>query len=366
MATSPATSPFGNWLFTANATANVCPTWSAAGFTFKCAPPNACTTDSASGRQFCCEFGTDICWNHAATCADDGTTSVCTRGTSTWCCMRNSEICTGSSGQINICWSASKNPLLQIDTKVLNDTASKLIAAQPSASLYTFDPNALIALTASTSSSSTSTSKPTPGSTSGSSIGTAAPKDTSTNTSANLPGKTDGVNDGSNNTNPATSPSSTGLPSGTIAGIVVGILAALAIGIAVGFWLNRRKKKDPSSAPPTSTDGTMVGSPGAFDPSEIKYVYGGPPPGELPTQEHYREELPAEREYGYHAPVELQAGEVGGGYQQQQQQQQGGEYQQGVRGYEQSVSPQSGGGGYSDSVASPQGGFYAPQQGGQR
>jgi len=200
---------FDNYFFTANATGYVCP-----GFgSFLCKPPNACARDPNTGTRYCCDYN-NVCWGLPTTCATDGSTLDCGSGTYTWCCLDKTEICTGTKGQINICWSSAHDTLTNISAPSLNQTYSSLSAAKPSASSYTFDPVALIKATA-TSSTSTSTSSPS--------------------SSATSTGST------AISSSPTTSPSPS-LSGGAIAGIVIGAIAGLAL-LAVGIYLVIRHNK---------------------------------------------------------------------------------------------------------------------------
>ncbi|KAL9622660.1 MAG: hypothetical protein Q9160_002970 [Pyrenula sp. 1 TL-2023] len=137
----------------------------------------------------------------------------------------NSEKCTESPGQINICWASAHDLLLNISSPTLNDTYSSLSSAKPSASSWSFDPQTLIAATQTTSST---TSKTT------SSTTTALP------TSSVTPSPT---------TSPVSSSSSSPISGGAIAGIVVGALAGLTVLSAAIWFLMRHTRKQGESRP---------------------------------------------------------------------------------------------------------------------
>ncbi|KAH7092494.1 hypothetical protein FB567DRAFT_545640 [Paraphoma chrysanthemicola] len=154
---------------------------------------------------YCCNPG-DVCWTTPSVCAGDGSTFTCSRGSNTWCCLKDQEICTQLSGQINICYSSAKNPLQNTSATLLNQTYSSLSAAQPSASYYSFDPAVVISQTVPTP------TQPTP----------------ATSSSALSSEK----------------PSSNQISGGAIAGIVIGVVAVIAIaGLAAVLFLRSKKKK---------------------------------------------------------------------------------------------------------------------------
>jgi len=246
---------FVQWVFSKNST-TACPTWTQA---FACPAPKACGRNPANLRQFCCETESRICWGPRATCASDGSTVTCGTGNSTWCCVSGSEICTQAPGQINICWSTTESIIQNISVDSLRDTYSSLSSASPAASSFSFDPQAMIAATATTSSSirTSPTSSPTNSATDNSSPGGSA---------------------SSQNSGVPSSPvasSDSGLGGGAIAGIVVGVLGALALGAVIGYFVLRamKKKREAVAPPPTDPYMSMASPPG-----------GGPGgPGGLPA-----------------------------------------------------------------------------------
>ncbi|CRG92219.1 hypothetical protein PISL3812_09275 [Talaromyces islandicus] len=222
---------FDRFFFTSNLSSYVCP-----GFqSFQCPPPNACARDSTTGIEYCCDYG-DVCWGLTTDCATDGTTLSCGDGQNTWCCRNDTEVCTGTSGQINICWNSAHDTLTNISSNTLNETYSSLSSASPSASSWSFSPETLIAATQTTSSSTTSTTTTT--TTSASKHTTALPTSTHTSTPSS--------------TESSSSSSSSSLSGGAIAGIVIGALAGVAIIAALAFFLFRRRRnsRDPSDSNP--------------------------------------------------------------------------------------------------------------------
>ncbi|KAK0617502.1 hypothetical protein B0T14DRAFT_525322 [Immersiella caudata] len=283
-----------NWMFTGPGNDFVCPTWTTS---FKCNPTAACASDNATGRQYCCEDQQGMCWNQAATCATDGSTFNCTRGTSSWCCMTNTEICTEIAGQINICWAANpRNVLLDITPNALKSAYSSLTAGRPSASSYTFDPQLLMAATTSPSSSS-STSRVTDAAQS-------SPTTSSPSTAIQTPtnrGDTGAVNSGTTTPSPN---DGGGLGAGAIAGIVVGVLLAIAFGAALAWFLMRKKKRqndDIAGAGPHEVASTHA--------SDQKYMYAGSSPGYAEAHSSTVEEMPTPvHDYNNHSGVLQVAG----------------------------------------------------------
>lgn len=261
---------FVQWVFSKNST-TACPTWTQA---FACPAPKACGRNPANLRQFCCETDSRICWGPRATCASDGSTVTCGTGSGTWCCVSGSEICTQAPGQINICWSTTESIIQNISVDALQSTYSALSSASPAASSFSFDPQALIAATATTSSTRTSP--------------TSSPTNSATDSSSPSAG---GGASSQNSGVPSTSPvanSDSGLGGGAIAGIVVGVLGALAIGAVIGYFVMRamkKKKEGAAGAPPVTDPSYMSMTPGGPG--------GGPPPGAVYPP------------YGQYQPTEL-------------------------------------------------------------
>ncbi|KAK4442199.1 hypothetical protein QBC34DRAFT_419086 [Podospora aff. communis PSN243] len=265
-----------NWMFTGPGNDFVCPTWSSG---FKCNPTAACASDNATGRQYCCEDQQGMCWNQAATCATDGSTFNCTRGTSTWCCMTNTEICTEAAGQINICWAANpRNVLLDIAPNALRSAYSSLTAARPTASSYTFDPELLMAATTSASSSS-STSRVTDAA--------ASTSTGSSSTTEQTPTTRSGAGAVNSGTNTPTPDDDKGLGAGAIAGIVVGVILAIAIGAALAWFFMRKKNRKSDNLA-----GADLHEADSTHPSEQKYMYAGSSPGYAEAHPPTAEEMP--------------------------------------------------------------------------
>ncbi|CAK7207233.1 hypothetical protein SEUCBS139899_010043 [Sporothrix eucalyptigena] len=250
---------FDDYFFTSNVSDHTCP-----GFGSNvCKPPNACARDPNTGRRYCCDVK-DVCWTLTETCASDGSTIDCGTGSTTWCCVDGREQCTNAKNQINICWSTHHDVLNNITNKVLNDTYSSLSSAHPSATTWSFDPDALIALTAPPTSSATSSGG------SGSAT-TSAPSTSGTDT-----------NGGSGNNTSGTTSKVTG---GAIAGIVVGSIAGVAL-IGLGLFLlwrrarNQKNYQAPGSGPPPGGipdgSGAAAGAAGA-NGLDDKPRYAGAP-----------------------------------------------------------------------------------------
>ncbi|KAK4183021.1 hypothetical protein QBC35DRAFT_131794 [Podospora australis] len=275
-----------NWMFTGAATNNVCPSWRN---TLKCNPTSACATDNETGRQYCCEdVNQGTCWIDTTPCATDGSTFKCTRGSSSWCCLTDKEICTESAGQINICWAAEpKNLLRDISPNALRSAYSSLTSARPDASSYTFDPQLLIAATASPSSSSSRPATSDTSTTSTPSTNTQTTESSTTETAVQTGGGA-GSSDNLGNS-PVTGDTSTGggdknFGAGAIAGIIIGVVAGIALGAALTWFLLRRARRRAAAG----VAGAEETSPPMYH--DNKYVYSGHPqmPAEMhsPSQEH--------------------------------------------------------------------------------
>ncbi|KAH8690650.1 hypothetical protein BGW36DRAFT_58296 [Talaromyces proteolyticus] len=209
------TDAFDSYFFSSNLSSYSCPALN----NLECQPPAACARESSTGNEYCCDAG-DVCWRFASKCQTDGSTLSCGNGDNTWCCLYPSEICTQTSGQINICWSTAHDTLTNISLSTLNQTYLSLSSASPSASSWSFSPEKLIAATATTTTStSTSTTKHT-----------AMTTDTHSSTTSATPSST-------------TSPSSSSsLSGGAIAGIVIGAVAGVVIIVALLLYLFRRRR----------------------------------------------------------------------------------------------------------------------------
>ncbi|KAF1809451.1 hypothetical protein P152DRAFT_461397 [Eremomyces bilateralis CBS 781.70] len=207
---------FRDSLFTSKATDYVCPKWTSP-WRFWCNAPSICTTDSRTSKQYCCNPG-DICWAPTSACSGDGSTFTCTSGDSTWCCLKDKEICTQLTGQRNICYTTSPNPLQNFTESVLDDTFSSLSSAAPTASAYRFDLAALLGQTTHTS-------------------GQIADPTGTSSTSDGVP---------LSNSPSSGQPSAGSLSGGAIAGIVIGALAVVVIAalVVVLFLRYRQKPKN--------------------------------------------------------------------------------------------------------------------------
>ncbi|KAF2154514.1 hypothetical protein K461DRAFT_275632 [Myriangium duriaei CBS 260.36] len=290
------TDSFDTYFFTSNLTNHVCP-----GFgSFKCPPPNACARDSKTGKEYCCDTS-DVCWTIPATCSSDGSTINCGSGSYTWCCLDNSEVCTGTSNQINICWNSAHDTLTNISASVLNDTYSSLSSATPKASSWSFSPLSLIAETSPLPSSSTATSPTSAPTTSSASGPTTSSSSSSTSPSSSA------------SSGPVSS-SSSHLSGGAIGGIVVGAIAAVAlVALVLLLFLRRKRASAPhqdrydSNAPVHAyyadeghgIQQSHLGSP-QVPMSELS---GQMQPGELPA--HSLNELPGDSKHLSANPTEM-------------------------------------------------------------
>ncbi|KFY46191.1 hypothetical protein V494_00564 [Pseudogymnoascus sp. VKM F-4513 (FW-928)] len=264
-------------LFFLPGTKNKCP-----GSPFACPHPSACAQDPTTGRYFCCD-PKSVCWAGRVTCANDGSTFECNSGTKNpWCCTSDAEACTGTTSQINVCWSKLHNVLRDVERATLNETFSSLSAADPEATSWVFNPQTIIAATATTSQTPTSTPS------SSSTDSTAAPTTTANNTPA--PGSTQAP------PTPSSVPSSKSLSGGAIGGIVVGAVAGVVIIALALFFLRRRqnKKKTQYANVPWATMPPKGEQPAAHELSTGKQeptheLYSGSQPVELPAGEGYRD-----------------------------------------------------------------------------
>ncbi|KAI5368065.1 hypothetical protein Slin15195_G031990 [Septoria linicola] len=217
---------YTEWYFSGN---NSCP-----GLGIACITPSSmCAYDSVADKAYCCSGESyDICRAFAATCggSDGGPSSSqqqCTSGSSSWCCLQDSERCTQRTGQVNVCVATQDNPIAEVSDMLLNETFSSLSSASPSASTFSVDVVSLAARATATSSSQSSTATEAATSTS---ADTASTTSTSTGESNDL---------GSS-------------PTGAIAGGVVGGVAGLAVIGAIVWLLLRRRSKKQAYEPPTS------------------------------------------------------------------------------------------------------------------
>ena len=273
---------FNDYYFTSNLSDYTCP-----GFrNSACPPPKACARDPNTGRRYCCDYRhppyKGVCWALRQDCASDGSTVDCGTGDTTWCCVDGREKCTEKTGQINVCWSTSRDTLNNITNDVLNDTYSSLSSAKPSATTWAFTPVSLIALTnPAVTQSQSQTPTPTPDSDAssiGSSVPTAVP--------------TDGSGAG------------TSLGGGAIAGVVVGALGGVALlGLGIFMVCRRQKQRhspDAAAGPHDKTGGGYSGYSGYSD------SYAQPshaPPTELQGDNAVPQELPGSWDAGVHSEL---------------------------------------------------------------
>ncbi|KFZ03710.1 hypothetical protein V502_10725 [Pseudogymnoascus sp. VKM F-4520 (FW-2644)] len=277
-----ASNSLGNFFFVSG------PDYSCPGMPFKCEPPSACSRDPTTGRFFCCD-PKSVCYAGTTTCSSDSSTFQCGTKSNAWCCTSDSESCTGTSGQINVCWSKLRDLLLDVGIPVLNKTYTSLSAADPEVTSWSFNPQALIAATDTTSqaSSTTPSSSSTPSSSTPSSTATtAAPTTTADDTAA-----------GSSQTpsTPTDVSSSKSLSGGAIGGIVVGAVGALVLVALAVFFLRRRRRNTPSddkhegipwAALPPQPDPAHELSTGHQEP--MHELSSNRPVVELPGNEEYR------------------------------------------------------------------------------
>lgn len=94
-----ASAGYTEWYFSGN---NSCP-----GLGIACsAPSSMCAYDSVADKAYCCSGESyDICRAFAGTCggSDGGPSSSqqeCTSGSSSWCCLQDSERCTQRTGKL--------------------------------------------------------------------------------------------------------------------------------------------------------------------------------------------------------------------------------------------------------------------------
>ncbi|KFY16589.1 hypothetical protein V492_01227 [Pseudogymnoascus sp. VKM F-4246] len=210
----------------------------------------------------------------------------------TFAATPKAESCTGTTSQINVCWSKVHNVLRDIDKTTLNETFSSLSAADPEATSWVFNPQTIIAATATTSQTPTSTPS------SSSTDSTAAPTTTANDTPA--PGSTQAP------PTPSSVPSSKSLSGGAIGGIVVGAVAGVVIIALALFFLRRRQNKKKAqyanvpwaTMPPKQEQPAHELSTGKQEPSHELYsgkqeptheLYSGNQAVELPAGEGYRD-----------------------------------------------------------------------------
>ncbi|KAH7359793.1 hypothetical protein BKA66DRAFT_223697 [Pyrenochaeta sp. MPI-SDFR-AT-0127] len=249
------------------------------GSPFACNPPSVCAFDDRIKKYYCCIPGrTDgVCWTGSPKCdggssnTPSGGQQACSSGSNRYCCAKESETCTETSNQINICWSTLENRVAPLNATRVNETFFALSSASPSAASYTISPESLLALTSTTpASSATSPSSPTSDSASAVS---------SVLSSVSSPGSTPTFSA------PTSSPGGGGGTSGgTIGGIVGGVVGGLALAGIAGIFVWRRRKSRKNnlgaSADPYSAHGYQSGHMGINELSSQtapveKYAHDG-------------------------------------------------------------------------------------------
>ncbi|EPE07581.1 hypothetical protein F503_00303 [Ophiostoma piceae UAMH 11346] len=273
---------FNDYYFTSNRSDYTCPGFGDSA----CPPPKACARDPNTGRRYCCDYQhppyKGVCWALAKKCASDGSTVDCGTGDDTWCCIDGREKCTERTGQINVCWSTSRDTLNNITTDVLNDTYSSLSSAKPSATTWAFTPISLVALT---NPAITQTQTPNPDA---SSTGSSVPSTTPTDDSD----------------------AGTSLGGGAIAGVVVGALGGVALlGLGVFMlWKRQKRRQAYASVSPTSASAPIYAANGPHDKTggdySDSYAQSSPaPPTELQGDYVVPQELPGSWGAGLHGEL---------------------------------------------------------------
>ncbi|KAH7089240.1 hypothetical protein FB567DRAFT_591351 [Paraphoma chrysanthemicola] len=253
------------------------------GFGLSCRPPSICAHDDLINKYYCCNPGdpSAVCYtgmNVDCKGTNGGPSGAQQQCTSKYCCLLDREKCTQVTNQINICWATAENPVANLSKQLSNETYSSLSSAQPSATSFPININALLA-------SSTPASL-------ASSLSASATSSTSSSPSPS----TTGTNGGGGG----------GLSGGAIGGIVGGVVGGLALLGAIAFFLWRRKNNANKTA-------------GDYDANTTPYTSNGYQPAatEAPAGT-YVAEAPATEKYahqGHHtggpysdnvnAPVEL-------------------------------------------------------------
>ncbi|KAL3496699.1 hypothetical protein BJX62DRAFT_232369 [Aspergillus germanicus] len=214
---------FSDFYFTSNLTSFACPDFGNS----QCVAPKACARDPSTGKGYCCdpsfdgETGSGVCWALTSDCTNDNRQLTCRSGSSDWCCLYETEECTGVPEQRNVCWNRERSPLRNISVDVLEDLYSSLTSDAPTARTWAFDPATLLPETSVLTSTTTTT--------------TTTPTATGTIT-----------------TSPVSSPnndSSDSLSGGAIAGIVVGAVAGVVIVLGGAFFLIKRRRKRVNGGP---------------------------------------------------------------------------------------------------------------------
>ncbi|KAF2032483.1 hypothetical protein EK21DRAFT_109862 [Setomelanomma holmii] len=249
------------------------------GFGLSCTPPSVCAHDDLINKYYCCNPGDPkaVCYTgmdvdcKGANNAASGAQDKCTPGSTGFCCLKNTEQCTQTTNQINICWATQENPVANLSKALSNQAYSSLSSARPSATSYSININALLG----SSTSSSAASSPT-----------ASISATASSSSSATP----------------TNNSSSGLSGGAIGGIVGGVVGGLALLGAIGFFLWRRKKNAKNAASAYEAPYTSNGyQPAATEAPAGTYM------AEAPATEKYahRGGEVGHGGAGYTEPVEL-------------------------------------------------------------
>ncbi|KAF2232881.1 hypothetical protein EV356DRAFT_232139 [Viridothelium virens] len=260
-----------SFFFTSEASQWSCPYFNGS----KCAPPNACAHNSTLARGYCCDsFGPDsVCWALGISCAPDGSTITC-GGSEEYCCYAALETCTRTPDQFNNCWLTGTNILANADVTKLNQTFSSLNSASPSATFFTFTPNAYL-VTSFMSSDSASSSSIFSHTSSSVSAGLASTASSPLSPVTTTP-----------QTSPTLSSQGSSLPGGAIAGIVIGALVTLSL-LTGAFYIGRWSKKTQD----LSSKRTFA-SPQGLSAVDLKYELPDHPNNRLELASEPRQELP--------------------------------------------------------------------------
>ncbi|KAF2675790.1 hypothetical protein K458DRAFT_492897 [Lentithecium fluviatile CBS 122367] len=256
---SAAHAAYDKFFFTTNDTGFMCPDMS-----IKCEPGSVCAHDNLLKKTVCCDsYAEDaVCWSGSSDCG--GGMLECASGVNAYCCLADSEKCTQHSGQINICWMTSENPVANFEAK-LDAAFTSLSSASPSATYLTVD---IKAITASSTPTPTTTSSTTssPGSTPSGSL-------TTSSTGSSAP----------------TQESGGGMSGGAIGGTVAGVVVGLAV-IGAGLFYLFRRRRAANEGVKNELDGNEYL--GAYAPVQ-KYAHEAlvslPAPVEMPGSEEPRE-----------------------------------------------------------------------------
>ncbi|KAF2829413.1 hypothetical protein CC86DRAFT_380123 [Ophiobolus disseminans] len=205
-------------------------------FVYSCTAPEICVLSTPQSKHYCCMPGDKdgVCWTSAPRC-DGGRTGEpggaqisCSSGANAFCCLKDSEKCTQSKDQINICWSTQQNPVALLNATIMNETYNSLASASPSAASFPIELAVLQKMTA-TSSIASPTSSPT------SSL-TLSP--TTANTIMTSAAAT---------TSPAAT-SDNGFSGGAIGGIAGGVIGGIALLAAIAFLVWQRRRSNSTVA----------------------------------------------------------------------------------------------------------------------